>query len=509
MNRSERRRQKKFKRDSIQHAASRKSPISFQNAIEYWNAGKSQQTFDTCAELLRSQPDHVEALNLTGVVLADAGRNDEAVLYFNKAIKLTPKNASFLFNLADAQHALGSLSPAEKSYNSVLEIDPRHSRALAGLGRISEQQGKPDAAIGYYRTALEVAPPGMEALCGIARTLGQQGRNEEAVGYIRRAIKAAPKLADAQDQIFDALRAGTAKQIPAWHFSMLADEERNLAYQKAIRKLVDQTSNVLEIGTGSGLLALMAAEAGAAHVTACEMAASVAEAAAHVVAKNGYSDVVDVVAKPSTALRIGIDLPERANVLISEILDSGLTGEGVVKFVRHAKRSLLTKNARILPARADVIAVLLTLPRLRPVNPLTTICGFDLSPFGRFQNLYDYQSIDLKREPNNRLSAEFDVETFDFNDLPEESSIENPHQKTFEVEATSDGTLHAIAYWFDLHLDDEIAVSSGPEGDVVHWGQAVQFFEDDLELRKGDIVRLNMHFDEIKIRWSLDEIISR
>ncbi|NKB59467.1 MAG: methyltransferase domain-containing protein, partial [Alphaproteobacteria bacterium] len=398
---------------------------------------------------------------------------------------------------------------AETGYHAALDIEPRHSGALTGLGRIRESEGQPDEALHQFRASLDIDSANFDAVCGIARALGQQGKTEDAVGYIRRAIQADPALSQAQNEMFAALKAGQEKQIPVWHFSMLADRERNNAYQRAIEKLIAPSSRVLDIGTGSGLLALMAARVGAERITACEISKPVAEAARKVVAENGYGGVIDVVAKSSTALRIGEDMAQRATVLVSEILDSGLTGEGVVKFVRHAQRELLTPDARILPAAADVKAVLVALPRLRPVNPVAEISGFDLSGFGRFQTLHDYQSIDLKREPCERLTETFDAISFDFRNLPPEASTERPLKKTIDVEIAADGQFHAIAFWFDLHLDDEIMVSSGPEGDVVHWGQAVQFFADDLAVQRGDTVRLKLYFDEIKIRWKIDRIVSR
>ena len=87
---------------------------------------------------------------------------------------------------------------------------------------------------------------------------------------------------------------------------------------------------MLDIGTGSGLLALLAAQAGAPSVTACEVFPAVARAARRGVHANGLDGTVRVVSKRSDALIVGTDLPERASVLVTEIFDTDLLGEGIL-----------------------------------------------------------------------------------------------------------------------------------------------------------------------------------
>jgi len=67
-----------------------------------------------------------------------------------------------------------------------------------------------------------------------------------------------------------------------------------VGHAQALKALVTPTTRVLDIGTGSGLLALLAARAGAAAVTACEVFPNVARAAQRVVNANGLDHVVKV-----------------------------------------------------------------------------------------------------------------------------------------------------------------------------------------------------------------------
>ena len=88
----------------------------------------------------------------------------------------------------------------------------------------------------------------------------------------------------------------------AYHFPMIADEGRNRPFDRALIAAVSafkrahggRGPRVLDIGSGSGLLAMMAARAGASEVHSLEMVPALAAVAKHIVAANGYSDTVHV-----------------------------------------------------------------------------------------------------------------------------------------------------------------------------------------------------------------------
>lgn len=99
---------------------------------------------------------------------------------------------------------------------------------------------------------------------GMGLRLVHSGLGDKAVAFVRRALGTRP------DPLLRQL-AGIilAANVPKFHRSMLLDSRRNAAYREAIEQTV-AGRRVLDVGTGSGLLAMMAARAGATQVYACE-----------------------------------------------------------------------------------------------------------------------------------------------------------------------------------------------------------------------------------------------
>ena len=114
--------------------------------------------------------------------------------------------------------------------------------------------------------------------------------------------------------------------------SMLHDKDRNDVYEKAIRISIcnfkaihGRDPVVLDIGTGTGLLAMFAARHGAGQVIGCEMFEAMASIARAVVDRNEFSDTIEVIPGKSTSIESL--LPLKPDILISELLDSALLGE--------------------------------------------------------------------------------------------------------------------------------------------------------------------------------------
>lgn len=114
---------------------------------------------------------------------------------------------------------------------------------------------------------------------------------------------------------------------------------------------------VLDIGTGTGLLAMYAHAAGATDVYACEQSALMASLARQTFERNVRqpSRRPQLIEQHSTMLSSDDLDGERVDLIVTETLDAGAFGEGILQTLQHAHRHLLRKpTGRIIPSAVQL-----------------------------------------------------------------------------------------------------------------------------------------------------------
>ena len=244
---------------------------------------------------------------------------------------------------------------------------------------------------------------------------------------------------------------------------------------------------------------MMAVQAGASHVTACEAVASMAAVATQVSASHAAvcnTAAIEVIAKRSTELPASL---HKADLIVTEIFDTDLLGDAVLGSVADAMARLASPTGTVIPAGAtvyvqpvqsdllaswdtvDLDTILRTAAAAAaaatvsaagtaaafatafasmptPTQP-TTKCA------GRGQ-LYDLH-VDVLAPFLTVLAPPTPVLSFDFAKSAQHAADVKADRATRVTPcvgggATIDGRVDALVVWWILHLDIETVISTAP-----------------------------------------------
>lgn len=330
-------------------------------------------------------------------------------------------------------------------------------------------------------------------LAGLAAMAQRVGLSSRVYALAREAQALAPDDADVQIQT----RALIAASVPAWHFTMVRDEARNTDYQAAIERAVGPGTRVLDIGSGTGLLAMMAARAGAQSVVSCEMTPAIADAARDIVALNGHADRVRVIGKKSTELDPEADLGGRVDLLVSEIIAGNLLGEGMLPVMTDAVDRLLAPGGRMIPEAGHVVVSLVDLADWGR-RAMGDVAGFDMRPFNRLQN--PVRKIGTGNKGITLRGAAADMFGFDF-------TTGGPWRaRTNSVELVADGgKVNGVIQWIRLRLDAETVHENRPvPGAMSSWSALVTLFDREATPPAGTRIRVDGAHDSNSVRIWVD-----
>lgn len=243
------------------------------------------------------------------------------------------------------------MTDMELSPDTVVELSPgiRTRRDAAGhiivdspVGTIVDIGPQGFAILSNFSEALTLG----DAIANLEETSGGTTVFAPAMGAINALIEERVIVASGPDQ---APTSGWAD--PVEHARMLHDDRRTGDFASALAAAVRPGDVVVDIGTGSGVLALAAVRAGARRVYAVE-ASDIAEVAHRVFEINGVQDRVTLVRGWSRQ----IALPEPADLLVAEVIGNEPLEEEVLETTLDARRRLLAPDARLIPHALTLLA---------------------------------------------------------------------------------------------------------------------------------------------------------
>lgn len=276
---------------------------------------------------------------------------------------------------------------------------------------------------------------------------------------------------------------------------MLTDDVRMAAYLQAMRQFIGSETVVLDLGTGPGVTALLAARCGARHVYAIEGNSTV-WLGRRLAQANGLQDRITFFHGLSTEYEI----PERADLLISDLRgNSPLYGLHIPTII-DARRRLLKEGAIQLPGRDRLVVGLARddhqCRRLR--RPwLNNDFGLDLSIcYGHVVNQV------LLASPKTTVSygqgkawAELD-----YHDI---ASPNARGEVSFEVDEAF--VMNGLELWFETELAPGICYGTGPASPLQVYGRKFLPLSEDVVPEPGGRVDVWLDYrlldESYRISW--------
>jgi predicted RNA methylase len=346
-----------------------------------------------------------------------------------------------------------------------------------------------------------------------------------AINYYKKAIECSHETNLLAIEAYENLMNNIVKR---WHFAILNDLNRNMAYSKAIEKRLlsiieeKKKSNkqqlkitILDIGTGSGLLTAqcvthamhMMNRADILQVYSFEKNPFLYEIAKRFLGEFNLKDSVKIINKHTNDIVLSEDLENsEIDLVITEIFDDGLLGEGSLSTffnllhvkslfkneslpTRQLKEKLIPQYGRLFICaiessqlrKASVFNKKIQSKRNKDIYNININSLDDSTMFSaNYQNQKDMKSIDFDpytsenmrqidyRQLSERVELkEFEIRFYDENQLKELVEKNKFLTISKEIEFMCDGRLDAFMLWFELHLDDDLIISNSPFIDSV------------------------------------------
>jgi SAM-dependent methyltransferase len=285
------------------------------------------------------------------------------------------------------------------------------------------------------------------------------------------------------------------------HGGMIQDQIRNERYFRAINETVQEGDVVADIGTGTGLLAFFAVKAGARKVYAIEEE-DIIEDAQKLAELNNMDDKIVFIQGRSDK----IELPEKVDVVTSEIIGYFGLDENLPRFNADARKRFLKTNGKLLPAWLDIYIVPVESTTLWQENVgfwSKDLLGVDYSPI---QNIATSERHLVECENKlTRVAPSFKLIHMDYYTLDDMPALPTAH---FTIQQNCQ--LHGFIGYFISGLTNDVIVSTAPDEPLTSWKQSFFPVSKIVDLKAGDVLQLDIGSIPAKIvTWHWDTKILR
>jgi tetratricopeptide (TPR) repeat protein len=174
-------------------------------AADRHRAGQLQEAEELYRQVLLEDPDHAVALYLLGLIAFRTGRNDLAIDYTSRALRIKPDYMEAHNNLGNVLASQGALDEAMASFQRALRLAPSSAVVHNNLANVLVDLKKLDAAVACYQQAVRLSPDFASAYGNLGLALLQQGRANEAASCFRKAMQFKANFREQYDRVTNTL----------------------------------------------------------------------------------------------------------------------------------------------------------------------------------------------------------------------------------------------------------------------------------------------------------------
>jgi protein arginine N-methyltransferase 1 len=261
--------------------------------------------------------------------------------------------------------------------------------------------------------------------------------------------------------------------------AMIYDTRRVEAYRRALQLVVNSDSVVVDIGTGLGIFAFLASQAGARKVYAIEPREVIA-VARELAQINGYIDRIEFIENVSSHAT----LSEQADVIVSDL------GGAIPLYAQHlpsimdARKRLLKPHGALIPKRDILWVGVVNAAALHAkIAPSTDrALGLDMRlAWNMAANRSSNKGF------SELLTAAQRMAILDY------FEVEDPNvHRQITWHTTRAGTGHGIGVWFDRILADGVYFSTAPSEPDTVYGRVFFPWPEPVELEETDTIHLDL-----------------
>jgi len=269
------------------------------------------------------------------------------------------------------------------------------------------------------------------------------------------------------------------------HEEMLKDEVRTLTYRNAIyhNRHLFKDKVVLDVGSGTGILAMFAAKAGAKRVIGIEFS-NIAQQSLQIVKDNNLDGIVTIIQGKveETILPDGI---EKVDVIISEWMGYCLFYESMLNTVFYARDKWLKDDGILFPDRATLHVCAIEDRQYKDdkINWWDNVYGFNMASIRKVaisEPLVDV--VDSNQVVTNScMLREVDLYTATVDDL----TFESP----YTLAVRRNDYIQALVTYFTVEFSKchkRTGFSTAPDQHYTHWKQTVFYLEEALTVKRGE-----------------------